>query len=128
LEHALLNALYRGNLEISAQEMQHSREQLVQGQGACLADRRRAESPYCDRRIHLHVRMSMTEARFTIRDDGPGFDTSKLPHRSDPESLVGEAGRGLLLMQTFMDEVTFNERGNEVTMLKRREVDRSTRG
>jgi CheY-like chemotaxis protein len=128
LEHALLNALYRGNLEINAQEMQNSRELLVQGQTGSLAERRRAEVPYRDRRIHLHARMSTTEARFTIRDEGPGFDTSKLPNRSDPESLVGEAGRGLLLMQTFMDEVTFNDRGNEVTMIKRREVDRSARG
>ena len=29
------------------------------------------------------------------------------------------SGRGLLLMRTFMDEVTFNETGNEVTMIKR---------
>ncbi|MBL7041893.1 MAG: ATP-binding protein [Pirellulaceae bacterium] len=29
---------------------------------------------------------------------------------------------GLLLMQTFMDEVVFNDEGNEVRMVKRREV------
>jgi CheY-like chemotaxis protein len=128
LEHALLNAMYRGNLEISSQDMQQSRELLVQGQSASLAERRRGESPYCQRRIHLHAQMSTAEARFTIRDEGPGFDMSKLPPRTDPESLIGEAGRGLLLMRTFMDEVTFNERGNEVTLVKRREVDRSARG
>ena len=28
-------------------------------------------------------------------------------------------GRGLLLMRTFLDEVRYNERGNEVTLIKR---------
>ena len=66
--------------------------------------------------------MSPDEARFVIRDEGPGFDLSKLPGRGDPEGLEDKGGHGLLLMQTFMDEVTFNARGNEVTMLKRREA------
>jgi CheY-like chemotaxis protein len=128
LEHALLNALYRGNLELSAQDLQSSRELLVQGGTAGLVEQRRSQAPYRDRRIHLQVQMSVQEARFVIRDQGPGFDTSKVPSRSDPDSLAGEGGRGLLLMQTFMDEVTFNAQGNEVTMVKRREADRSARG
>ena len=66
--------------------------------------------------------MSADEARFVIRDQGPGFDVSKLPGRGDAETLESEGGHGLLLMQTFMDEVTFNARGNEVTMVKRREA------
>ena len=35
------------------------------------------------------------------------------------------SGRGVLLMRTFMDEVSFNERGNEVTMVKRRQASAS---
>lgn len=128
LEHALLNALYRGNLELSSGDMQTSRELLVQGQAANLVEQRRSQTPYRDRRIHLDVQMSTDAARFVIRDEGPGFDTAKLPKLSDPGSLAQSGGRGLLLMQTFMDEVTFNDQGNEVTMVKRREVDRGARG
>jgi anti-sigma regulatory factor (Ser/Thr protein kinase) len=29
------------------------------------------------------------------------------------------SGRGLLLMRTFMDDVSFNSTGNQVTMVKR---------
>ena len=32
-------------------------------------------------------------------------------------------GRGVLLMQAFMDQVAYNEVGNEVTLRKRRPVD-----
>ncbi|HUG67447.1 MAG TPA: ATP-binding protein, partial [Pirellulaceae bacterium] len=31
------------------------------------------------------------------------------------------SGRGLLLIHTFMDEVRHNEKGNEITMIKRRQ-------
>lgn len=128
LEHALLNALYRGNLEISAEEMQNSRELLLQGDMANLVEQRRVQAPYCDRRIHLHVQMCEDEARFVVRDEGPGFDTSRIPQQLDQEALSREGGRGLLLMRTFMDEVRFNDRGNEVTLVKRREGDRNAKG
>lgn len=123
IEHALLNALYRGNLEISLADMLTTREMMVQGPpSAGLVEQRLSQSPYCDRKIGLEVTMSPDEARFVIRDEGPGFDNSKLPGRGDPETLEDKGGHGLLLMQTFMDEVTFNSPGNEVTMVKRREA------
>ena len=128
LEHALLNALYRGNLESARSDMQTSRELLVQGQATSLVEQRRVAAALSRPPDPLHVRMLTAEARFVIRDEGPGFDTAKVPQRSDPESLSQGGGRGLLLMRTFMDEVTFNDRGNEVTMVKRREPDRGARG
>ena len=57
-----------------------------------------------------------------IRDEGSGFDTSKIPNPGVADSLEQEGVHGLLLMQTFMDEVVFNDEGNEVRMVKRREV------
>lgn len=123
IEHALLNALYRGNLEISSSQMRSTRELLMQEPPAAgLVEQRLAQPPYCDRKVHLDVKMSPVEAVFTVRDEGPGFDVSKLPGKGDPETLEIEGGRGLLLMQTFMDEVEFNAQGNQVTMRKRREA------
>ncbi len=123
VEHALLNALYRGNLEISPKDMLTAREMMLQGPpSAGVVEQRLSQSPYCDRTIDLDVTMSPDEARFVIRDQGPGFDVSKLPAGADPEVLENQGGHGLLLMKTFMDEVTFNAQGNEVTMVKRREA------
>ena len=56
---------------------------------------------------------------YVIRDEGPGFDPSTLPDPRDPSNLERTAGRGLLLIRTFMDEVTFNKAGNQITMVKR---------
>jgi hypothetical protein len=123
LEHALLNAMYRGNLEISPKDMLTTREMMVQGPSpAGLVEQRLSQSPYRDRKVELDVTMSADEARFVIRDQGPGFDVSMSPGRGDPEMLESEGGHGLLWIQTFMDEVTFNATGNEITMVKRREA------
>jgi CheY-like chemotaxis protein len=121
LEHAILNAMYRGNLEISAEEMLNTRELLLCGPTPSLVEQRLEAAPYRNRRVHLEVSMSPEAARFVIRDEGRGFDTSRVPKPGDPDALETQGGHGLLLMQTFMDEVTFNAAGNEVTMLKRRE-------
>ena len=58
-----------------------------------------------------------------IRDEGCGFDTSRAHRSIEPEDLLRPSGRGLLLMKSFMDSVTFNQAGNEVTMVKCRSAD-----
>jgi anti-sigma regulatory factor (Ser/Thr protein kinase) len=64
--------------------------------------------------------MTRLEAVFAIRDEGQGFDPASLPDPTDPANLERISGRGLLLIQTFMDKVEHNESGNQITMTKRR--------
>jgi len=56
-----------------------------------------------------------------IADEGPGFDPKSLPDPRDSESLESVSGRGVMLMRLFMDEVTYNESGNSVTLVKRKQ-------
>ena len=114
-EQALLNALFRGNLEIDADVPPADNLKLV--------EERRSQSPFAERNVYVDLAISGQEARFVVRDEGPGFDTSSLSSDSKPESLEGASGRGLVLMRTLMDEVTYNDRGNEVTLVKRGETD-----
>ncbi len=122
LEHALLNAMFRGNLELSPADMEDAREKMVLGAADPIAARRE-ESPYCDRQTHVNVSINRDEAVITVRDDGPGFDIDAVPQAGDPLAIAHEGGRGLVLMNTFMDEVKFNEAGNQVTLVKRRQVE-----
>jgi anti-sigma regulatory factor (Ser/Thr protein kinase) len=114
LEEALTNALYHGNLEVDSDlrgEDHHAYRQLV--------DERKRLDPYRQRQIFVSARFSRQEVSVTIRDEGPGFDPACLPDPTEPENLEKCSGRGLLLMKTFMDEIRFNDRGNEVTLVKR---------
>jgi CheY-like chemotaxis protein len=121
LEEALLNAMYRGNLEISREQMEEVREHMVMGQGLGLITQRRRQTPFRERQVLFQIRATPDEVRFVVRDEGPGFDVMSVLDPGDPDQLNRDAGRGLVLMRTFMDDVFYNERGNEVTMVKRRE-------
>jgi len=44
-----------------------------------------------------------------------------LPDARSAPDLEETSARGMLLIRTFMDEVSHNARGNEIRMLKRRE-------
>ena len=122
LKEALLNAIYRGNLEISLKQMQDTRVSLLEGKGEDLLTARQAAAPHKDRKVRVHIAMDSGQARFVISDDGPGFDPSLVPAAGQPGSLDPETGRGLVLMRAFFDEVTFNNGGREVTLVKRRET------
>ena len=120
LREALYNSLYHGNLEITDEDLESSRENLLEG-GSDLVDQRRAQSPYCDRRIRVKVVIDRERASFVIEDDGKGFDyASLLANISTAEdgNVDVESGRGFLLMLSMMDEVSFNDSGNCVTMIK----------
>jgi serine/threonine-protein kinase RsbW len=70
------------------------------------------------RKVHIRADISTKSAKFTVRDEGPGFDAKSVPDPCEPHNLFKPSGRGLMLIQHIMDEVSFNERGNEVTMVK----------
>lgn len=115
LSEALTNAVDHGNLELDSELRETSDEAYFE-----LGRRRAAASPYCDRRVHITTRLTPSEVTYVIRDEGPGFDHAGLPDPTDPENLTKLSGRGLLLIRTFMDDVRFNDAGNEITMVKRR--------
>ena len=54
------------------------------------------------------------------QDEGPGFNPDNLPAATSPDYLERPSGRGLLLMRSFLDQITFNDVGNEITLVKRR--------
>lgn len=114
LEEALNNAFYHGNLELDSKLREGDRAQY-----RALVDRRLGMNPYCQRRIYVDAAVTPEEGRFRIRDEGPGFDPRNLPDPTEPANLEKPSGRGLLLMRTFMDDVFFNQDGNEVTLVKR---------
>lgn len=114
LDEALLNAYYHGNLEVSSKLREIDHQMFFDE-----ARRRSQEPPYCNRRITVHSTLNRDEMRFTIRDEGPGFDRTSVPDPTQPENLERPCGRGILLMSTFMDSVTYNSRGNEVMLVKK---------
>ena len=116
LDEALLNAMIHGNLEVSSELRQND-------DGAPYVNmiaQRKEETPYKDRKVTIKLEATNEQVTFTIRDDGPGFDAAALRDPTDPENIERAGGRGLLLINAFMDEVSHNEVGNEIRMTKRK--------
>ncbi len=116
LDEAILNAMIHGNLEVSSELRQTDDGKPYND----LIDKRKQIPPYKDRRVIVHMHASVDSATIVVRDEGPGFDAEALRDPTDPENLERAGGRGLLLINAFMDEVRHNDRGNEITMIKRK--------
>jgi FixJ family two-component response regulator/anti-sigma regulatory factor (Ser/Thr protein kinase) len=116
LRELLLNAIEHGTLGITYHEKAAA---LESGQFDALCAARRAAERYAARRVAVQVQRAGARMVVTIRDDGAGFDWRSLPDPTDPAYLLAEHGRGVLLARLSFDELTFNEQGNEVTVVKR---------
>ena len=77
--------------------------------------------------VRITADVSAQEARFTVEDEGDGFDVHTIPDPLDPENLFKTSGRGVLIIHNVMDEVRYNERGNRVEMVKKSEAEKSKR-
>lgn len=73
--------------------------------------------------VRITAEVSKHEARFTVEDEGEGFDVNNIPDPLDPENLFKTSGRGVLFIYNIMDEVKYNDRGNRLTMVKKAKTD-----
>ena len=71
--------------------------------------------------VRIVAEVSKDEARFTIEDEGEGFNVNEIPDPRNPENLFKTSGRGVLFIYNIMDEVKYNERGNRLTMIKKKQ-------
>ena len=73
-----------------------------------------------EKKVHLTCRCFMDgEVSIMVRDEGEGFDSQSVPDPTGPQGLLLTHGRGLHLMRTLMDEVSFEANGTVVRMRKR---------
>jgi serine/threonine-protein kinase RsbW len=54
--------------------------------------------------------------RFTIEDEGPGFDYDNLPDPTAPENIEKPNGRGVFLMRNLADRCSFIDAGKIVEL------------
>jgi CheY-like chemotaxis protein len=115
LHEALRNAIHHGNLELNSELRQQDSESYYR-----LAEVRRRQMPYAGRRVHFRAHESRSKSVYVIKDDGAGFAPERFAYDpTEAMNLEKPSGRGLFLIRTFMDEVAFNEHGNEITLVHR---------
>ncbi len=78
----------------------------------CLDDERKL--------VHCTVEITPSEFNFVIQDPGPGFPFTPSIDAAGHVSNLSEHGRGIQLMRSLMDDVTFACSGSELRMKKLR--------
>ncbi|EMI51808.1 response regulator receiver protein [Rhodopirellula sallentina SM41] len=125
VEHALANAMLHGNLELTTQQCPSHHELARDGKFSEAMRQRIQQAPYCDRTVRVEAIAATEEIRIIVTDQGAGFDTSTVPQKGqlDPKAMSEDEnaprGQGLVLMASFVDELVYNDQGNEVTLIKR---------
>jgi len=115
MEEILKNAIEHGNLNISAEEKNQAIEQGVFGK---LINSRLQQNSNGRKKIYITAKLDRESFTVTIRDQGEGFNWKSLALPT-AENLFSFSGRGILLTRIYFDEVLYNDRGNEVTLVKR---------
>jgi serine/threonine-protein kinase RsbW len=89
LGEALINAIRHGN--------QGAREKLVR----------------------VEAKIGARQAEIVIEDEGCGFDRGAVPDPTLDENLIKPTGRGIHLIETYMDKVQWSHGGRCLKMVRR---------
>ena len=72
-----------------------------------------------DKQVTVECFLNEDVVRVVIKDEGRGFNLDEVPDPTLPENLDKPSGRGVMLMKAFMDDVLYNDIGNQLTFIKR---------
>jgi serine/threonine-protein kinase RsbW len=70
------------------------------------------------KQVQIEYLVGPDRVEILVTDEGDGFDPESVPDPRCGENLYRANGRGLFLIRAYMDEVEFNERGNQVRMTR----------
>jgi serine/threonine-protein kinase RsbW len=71
-----------------------------------------------EKKVKIDYQINSDKVDISITDQGPGFNPEHVPDPRIGENIYKYDGRGLLLIQSFMDEVKFNKSGNCLNMIR----------
>lgn len=120
LHEALTNSIVHGNLEVSSE----LKEQDDKAFAEALASRA-TDPSYAGRLVHVHTTYDGENYCWSLTDEGKGFDVPTVMARAasdDPEVLLA-SGRGIILMQALLDQVSYHLDGRQVDLIVRRGAD-----
>lgn len=67
-----------------------------------------------DKNVTISMELLSDRIKFSIEDEGPGFDYTLIKDPTAPENLDKVSGRGIYVMKMLADEVEFKNEGKIV--------------
>jgi anti-sigma regulatory factor (Ser/Thr protein kinase) len=116
LSEMLTNAIEHGNLRITGDDKMKATEE---GSYYDLVNQRMADKDLMSKFVTFTYSVDSEGVMMQIEDEGEGFNVKELPDPTDPEGLLKLHGRGILITRMYFDELSYNDKGNKVTLKKR---------
>jgi serine/threonine-protein kinase RsbW len=74
-----------------------------------------------DKKVRIDYSVGADKIEIYVTDQGEGFNPKAVPDPRLGENLYKLEGRGMLLINSYMDVVQYNQQGNRVYMVRYRE-------
>jgi serine/threonine-protein kinase RsbW len=75
------------------------------------------------KKVHIHVTLSKRQIAIEIEDEGPGFARCDIPDPRAEENLEKCSGRGIFLIESYMDSVEWSHGGRRLRMVRKNQED-----
>jgi len=113
----IINAFEHGNLDVDYATKKHK---LESGDDYLeFLTQRSREEQYASRQIIVNYHYIKSEISFTVIDEGKGFDVKSFLEKKEIEDIAALHGRGIFITKVNMDQITYNDIGNQVTLTKK---------
>jgi len=61
-----------------------------------------------NKKIRITVKISDSQMRIIIKDEGKGFDIKAVPDPTKEENILKDNGRGIHIMRSFLENLSYN--------------------
>lgn len=109
----ILNAIEHGNLGIT-----YEMKKLWLKNNTYEENIRKLSKDITDKKVMVVLKKTNDQIIITIRDCGEGFNVPRQMEDQRKDNILRENGRGILIAKHFFSEVYYNNKGNEVTLIK----------
>ena len=117
LREVLINAIEHGNLDLRFEE---KRQILETGLYFEEIQKRQKDPVYNCKKVKIEYSLNSNRIAYRVTDEGIGFDHEKymLEKKNQVARSDSPHGRGLLMTEQEFDVMSFNEKGNQVMLIK----------
>lgn len=117
IREIIINAVEHGNLNISFDEKTKA---LTEGNYLEFLQKRQEDPRYKEKRIKIEYSFNKEFVAYRVTDEGKGFDHKKHLEKSlekmNEDNI--QHGRGILMTKSVFDRIEYNDKGNQVSLIK----------
>ncbi|HZL34767.1 MAG TPA: ATP-binding protein [Tepidisphaeraceae bacterium] len=70
------------------------------------------------KKVHIEARVAPGKVEIIVEDEGAGFDRNAVPDPTSQENLAKTSGRGILLIESYMNKVKWDRGGRRLRMIR----------